>query len=146
MIQQKTAYHCVVFGSAEDVFCHQIAQNTQAINLTGQLSLNEVVDTIKFKCEMTVANDTGLMHISDAVGVPTCALFGPTTPTMTGYPPMRSNSFIADVDLWCRPCSRKGSGPCIRIQKQKCLKHLTPEMVFARCQLAWGWTCSSSLA
>ena len=35
-------------------------------------------------CRLVVANDTGGMHLANALGVPTIALFGPTNPVRTG--------------------------------------------------------------
>ncbi len=43
------------------------------------------------KCNLFVSNDSGLMHIAAAVGVPTLGLFGPTDETQTG--PRGKNSF-----------------------------------------------------
>jgi ADP-heptose:LPS heptosyltransferase len=35
-------------------------------------------------CRMLVTNDTGGMHLANALGVPVLALFGPTNPIRTG--------------------------------------------------------------
>jgi lipopolysaccharide heptosyltransferase III len=48
-----------------------------AIDLAGQLSLPEVAACLR-RCALFVGNDSGLMHLAAAAGVPTIGLFGPT--------------------------------------------------------------------
>ncbi len=138
LIQQNTPYQCVVFGGPNDTHCTQIAESSGSINLTGKLSLEAVIDTIKHKCNMIIANDTGLMHIADALNIPTCAIFGPTSWEMA-YPPLGERSLIATRKLLFQPCSRNGSAPCIRFNKRTCLTDLKPMDVFQRCKQEWGW-------
>jgi ADP-heptose:LPS heptosyltransferase len=49
----------------------------QLIDLVGSLSLLEIAACIK-RCRAFVGNDSGLMHMSAAVGTPTLGLFGPS--------------------------------------------------------------------
>ena len=35
-------------------------------------------------CDLVVGNDTGGMHLANAVGTPVAVLFGPTNPLVTG--------------------------------------------------------------
>lgn len=48
-----------------------------AIDLVGVASLPEVAAVLA-RCALFVGNDSGLMHLAAAVGVPTIGLFGPT--------------------------------------------------------------------
>jgi heptosyltransferase-3 len=48
-----------------------------AIDLIGRLSLAEIA-AFMARCGLFVGNDSGLMHIAAASGVPTLGLFGPT--------------------------------------------------------------------
>jgi ADP-heptose:LPS heptosyltransferase len=49
----------------------------------GQTSLLEFAHELK-RCAVVVCNDTGGMHLANALGVPVLALFGPTNPVRTG--------------------------------------------------------------
>jgi heptosyltransferase-3 len=49
-----------------------------AIDLAGRFSLPEVAACLR-RCSLFVGNDSGLMHLAAAVGVPTIGLFGPTS-------------------------------------------------------------------
>ncbi len=78
-------------------------------------------------CEAVVTNDSGLLHLSEAVGTPVVALFGPTVRAF-GYAPLLPNSRLLELDLECRPCSRTGSRPCHR-GDLACLEAITPDSV-----------------
>lgn len=53
-------------------------QLPDAIDLCGQLTLSEAAACLA-RCRLFVGNDSGLMHIAAASGVPTLGLFGPTS-------------------------------------------------------------------
>lgn len=65
------------------------------------------------RCRVAVTNDSGLLHLSEAVGTPVVALFGPTVRAF-GYFPLLASSLALERELDCRPCSRTGSRPCHR--------------------------------
>lgn len=52
-------------------------------NLAGKTSLLEFAATLQ-SCRLLVTNDTGGMHLANALGVPLLGLFGPTNPVRTG--------------------------------------------------------------
>ncbi|HRX50226.1 MAG TPA: glycosyltransferase family 9 protein [Candidatus Krumholzibacteria bacterium] len=79
------------------------------------------------RCRAAVTNDSGLLHLSEAVGTPVTALFGPTVRAF-GYAPLLPASRLLESDLECRPCSRTGSRPCHR-GDLACLATLAPEQV-----------------
>jgi heptosyltransferase-2 len=50
-----------------------------------------------------VANDSGVMHLGAALGVPTTGLFGPTDERLTA-PRSASAHAVLTHPVWCRPC------------------------------------------
>lgn len=70
-------------------------------------------------CAVVVGNDSGLLHLAEAVGTPVVALFGPTVREW-GYFPWRENSRVLEHELECRPCSKMGEKPC-RLPEKLCL-------------------------
>jgi ADP-heptose:LPS heptosyltransferase len=54
------------------------------------------------KSRLLVTNDSGLLHVSCAMNVPTVALFGPTNPRRSG--PWNARAEIVRMDLPCSPC------------------------------------------
>jgi heptosyltransferase-3 len=53
-------------------------QLPDAVDLCGKLTLSEAAACLA-RCALFIGNDSGLMHISAASGVPTLGLFGPTS-------------------------------------------------------------------
>jgi heptosyltransferase-2 len=80
-------------------------------------------------CDALLTNDSGLLHLAEAVGTPVVALFGPTVREF-GYFPVLPASRVVERALFCRPCSRNGRRPCFR-GDQACLAHLPPREVLA---------------
>ncbi len=65
---------------------------------------------------LTIANDSGIAHVSSAVGTPVIAVFGPTHPSL-GFAPRGMLDRVIEVDESCRPCSLHGKNPCYRDQR-----------------------------
>lgn len=88
----------------------------------------EQLAAVLSRASMTIANDSGVAHLSSAVGTPVVAVFGPTHPAL-GFSPRGLWDKVVQVDEPCRPCSLHGKKPCPREQRY-CLTRITPEMVF----------------
>lgn len=76
---------------------------SRVINLAGQTSLRELASLIS-RCNVLLTNDSGPMHIADAIGTPIVALFGSTSEIVTG--PYRSGTFI-HKHVECSPCYQR---------------------------------------
>jgi heptosyltransferase III len=71
-----------------------LAALPQAIDLVGKLSIPEVAACLE-RCAVFVGNDSGLMHLSAAAGVPTLGLFGPTNAQEYGPAGRRTGTVVA---------------------------------------------------
>ncbi len=80
------------------------------LNLAGKLSLWETALALK-DTDGLLCNDSGLLHIAEAVGIPVAALFGPTVEAF-GFAPWRPESKAFSSLLGCRPCSKHGQTDC----------------------------------
>lgn len=80
--------------------------------------------------DVTVANDSGITHLSSAVGTPVVAVYGPTHQAL-GFAPRGLRDRVVEVDEPCRPCSRHGRTPCYR-EKRFCMDRVTAPMVAAQ--------------
>jgi len=85
----------------------------------------EELKEIIAQSELTIANDSGLAHLSSAVGTPTLVVFGPTHPAL-GFAPRGLFDRVVEVDEPCRPCSLHGKKPCYR-EKRFCFTRIEPE-------------------
>ncbi len=75
----------------------------RVINLSGKTSLRELMALISI-CNVFVSNDSGPMHIADALEVPLVALFGSTSAILTG--PSKSKS-VVQKQVSCSPCFKR---------------------------------------
>jgi heptosyltransferase II len=66
------------------------------------LSLPEFVGVVS-QCALIICNDSGPMHIADALGVPVVAIFGPQQPAWFG-PQGEFSRAVYRPEVWCRPC------------------------------------------
>lgn len=67
-----------------------------AIDLCGKLPISEVAACLE-RCALYIGNDSGLMHLAAAAGIPTLGLFGPT-PWQEYAPSGRRAAFVVAPD------------------------------------------------
>ncbi len=76
----------ILFGTATDrAITDEISARVDRPieNLAGRTKLPAYCDLLR-KCSLLITNDTGGMHLANALGTPLIALFGPTNPIRTG--------------------------------------------------------------
>ena len=104
----------------------------QIYNACGKFNLNESASLVDF-AKVIVTNDTGLMHISAALGKKVVSIWGNTTPKFGMFPYYGNNNMgmvvvpqstiVENNNLRCRPCSKIGYSSCPK-GHFKCMKEL----------------------
>jgi ADP-heptose:LPS heptosyltransferase len=105
--------------TAEDVI-RQMQE--PSYNLCGQTNLKELAALMEV-VDLFISNDSGPAHLSAAVGIPTIALFGPTSAKITS---MRGK-FVTTIqkDISCEiPCYKD------ECKDNICMKNITVDEVF----------------
>ncbi len=74
------------------------------INLVGKTSILQLGALLE-RCEVCLTCDSGPMHIAAAVGTPTVALFGPTSPVR--HKPYGVGHTTIEKPVECRPCYKR---------------------------------------
>lgn len=95
---------CMVFGGkGEERLARQISEMMRQppLVLTGKTNIRELMALLG-RCLILVTNDTGPMHIAQALGVPVTAIFGPTDPGATS--PYGKSHGVVRSPVRCSPC------------------------------------------
>ncbi len=119
----------VMFGTHTDrSITDEIAVrcNRSVENLAGRTSLSEYCESLR-QCSVLVTNDTGGMHLANALGVPLVALFGPTNPIRTGPVFDAAVTILQPPD--CPPTGGGDLNALTPIQVHDTLRQLHPEWV-----------------
>jgi lipopolysaccharide heptosyltransferase II len=102
-------------------------------SLAGDIDLAEAAHSIA-KCAVAITNDSGLMHVAEAVGTPVVAIFGPTVKQF-GFAPRDPRSVVLEVEgLYCRPCTAIGLDHCPE-KHFRCMVGIRPEVLVASMNL-----------
>lgn len=90
------------------------------------LSINDFAHLIK-SSSLLITNDTGPLHLADALSVKTIALFVPTDPKRFG-PSKNKNNIVIKKEKPCYTCIKK------KCSDPFCFNQITPEEVFKVCK------------
>jgi heptosyltransferase-2 len=97
----------VILGGEGDLeAAHKIAAQMprRPLNLVGQTDLRTAMKIIN-QLQLLITNDSGLMHVAAAFGVPLVAIFGPTDPMTTA--PFTSLASLVRSPVSCSPCLKR---------------------------------------
>ena len=126
----------VLLGSGKEAaLCDEIAGAAGAgkcVNLAGKTSLMDAFALIA-SAKAVISNDSGLMHVAAAFGVPQVAVFGSSSPLHT--PPLNEQARVLwlkddpsyQPPLDCSPCFQRECP----LGHTRCLYDITPERVLA---------------
>lgn len=101
-------------------------KNKQAVTVLAKMNLTQLLEKISM-VSAVVAVDTGLAHLSAALNKPTIALYGPTSPGLTGT--YGKNQIHLRSGMDCAPCFKKY---CPHVQGNKnplCYNDINPNYV-----------------
>jgi heptosyltransferase-2 len=115
----------VLGGPQEKPLAAEILAGSQARDLTGH-DLRDAVLALA-SAAVAVSNDSGLLHVSAAIGTPSIGIFGPTSPWH--WAPL--NPLAATIEtageLDCRPCHL----PTCRPGHHRCMRDISADQVLA---------------
>ncbi len=94
--------------------------NERAVDLVPKLSLRQLAYLLQ-RSILVIANDSGPLHLAEAMGTPTVSFFGPETPVMYGPKGTANTVLFHNID--CSPCINvhdRKSVHC-RFEKPRCI-------------------------
>jgi lipopolysaccharide heptosyltransferase II len=119
----------IITGSYTDIYTAQKIRDLmkeKPIIASGVFNLKQLGALCK-RLDLFITADTGPLHIANALGAKRIiALFGPTSPEITGPHPLK-NTAILSKDIGCKvPCY------VVRCKDNRCMKAVTPEDVIEK--------------
>lgn len=122
---RTTGGSVIIFGSkTEEDIALEIDEDIPKNKLcvAGHTTLRDLIALLA-ECDAFVTNDSGPMHLANAVGTPMVAIFGSTSPALTG--PWGDGVRVLDADVNCSPCFER---TCPK-KDLKCMATITADEV-----------------
>jgi heptosyltransferase-2 len=135
LLQRDQTCSIAVLGGAQDRELAQLISRqdrTRILDLTGRCTVLASAAIVK-RCQLLVTNDSGLMHIAEAVHTPLLAIFGSTTGPLGFFPQLASSRVLENQQLNCRPCSHLGHRAC-PLGHFRCMREILPPRVLDEMQ------------
>lgn len=121
------SFFAIVGSGSEIALAEELASEMapRPASLAGKTTLSELAAVIRLS-RLFITNDTGPMHIANALGTPLVAVFGPTDHRITG--PFQTPSVLVRKEAPCWPCHYRECP-----FDHRCMRDIQPEDVFEAC-------------
>lgn len=129
LFQEQKEASVIIIGSAKETDLAESISSSltkKPLNLAGKTDLRLLAGLISH-ASLFVSNDSGPMHIANALKIPVIALFGPTLPSQTG--PFQQPSTIIKKGVPCWPCHYRQCP-----FDHGCMRKIEPEEVYEASQ------------
>lgn len=130
----------LVGSKDERPLCEEISKKLsesliEVRNYAGETSLVELAYLLRTGRAL-ITNDSGAMHAAAVSGLPTVAIFGPTTLSL-GFRPWNNQAVVVQKDLACRPCGKHGHKAC-PLGHHDCMEKIEARQVMKACRELLG--------
>jgi len=115
-------FKCVFINSEEKSDISLLAEQYDAYDLCGKTNLREMIALLQ-GAVLNVVVDSGPMHVSAALGVPTVSVF--STGNRYMWQP-RKNCYAVTVNKNCAPCVRESAEKCV---DKPCINEISAKMI-----------------
>ncbi len=129
LLQKENSAQILIIGTEREIpLAERIAAGMpkRPFILAGQTSLSRLAAVISLG-SLIISNDSGPMHLANALKVPVVALFGPTEPLRTG--PYQKPYILLHKGAPCWPCSYRECP-----FDHRCMMSIAVQEVFEACQ------------
>ncbi|MEZ0323490.1 MAG: glycosyltransferase family 9 protein [Hydrogenothermaceae bacterium] len=129
VIEYFKDYDFYIFGTKEEEeVVNFIVSKTENSIPIFNLDIIDVASVIS-NMNLFISNDSGIMHLANALGIPVVAIFGPTNPVWVR--PWNEPYRVVRLNLNCSPCFYYSPKPleCKIEDKYKCLNDLDEKLV-----------------
>ena len=138
-LERHPDYRVLLVGDSGDLKAllgHPILKLDGVVNMVGDTDFSQLCLILK-SASAVVANDSGIMHVADALKTPLVALFGPSDHTKIGPLSPSSTILWSQNDCFCN-CYAFKEGEDSLLEKfgvDYCMKDLSPSSVISALEL-----------
>jgi ADP-heptose:LPS heptosyltransferase len=129
MLLARKAYHIVIILSGQENNLDMRIGGAEELHVLRTDSYRELAAAISCM-SVLLCNDSGPLHLAEALNVPVLALYGPTHPLL-GFSPRHPDSIALYGRSTCSPCSLHGKKKC-RYRLRECFLRIEPQEVAER--------------
>jgi|SRR5271166_1379643 len=125
LVRRKHDARCVLVGAPSELEKCKAVQDAAVSEVSvtaGQTSIGEMAALLSL-CNGFAGNDSGVMHVAGAIGIPTVGIFGSTNAKRTG--PLGARVSVIYRQVECSPCLQR----TCRFGHYNCLRQISPEEV-----------------
>ncbi len=126
-INNNSETRFILVGDDSDTdkeICSYISSHTDnSIDLCGKLNFSALAGVID-GAERVICNDSGVLHLAEAMGKDVTAIFGSTVKEFGFFPQLADSEVFENNKLKCRPCSHTGLPSC-PLKHFKCMRDVT---------------------
>ncbi len=132
-LQKEHGARALIFGGKPDQANAERLRakiDPLALNIAGQTNLRQSIALLS-RCVLMIGNDSGIMHLAAALGIPLIALFGPGAPSRFG--PWTDQARVIYHNFPCSPCRQKFFLDCTPSARQKppCVEAISVSQVLS---------------
>ncbi|MCD4702464.1 MAG: glycosyltransferase family 9 protein, partial [Candidatus Aegiribacteria sp.] len=126
-IYETTGLPSVFYGSPEEeTVLREISSDVPLSEVRTDLTLSGLASSL-LAAELAAGNDSGGVHVSALLGIPTVTVFGSTSPLWTA--PRGRFAVAVNTERECSPCFRRKCPDGI----PECLHDISTDEVFSAC-------------
>lgn len=113
----KDKYQIILTGDDSETdreICNYLCSNEsqdKVISYCGKLNYSELVYVLR-NAQFVISNDSGVMHLAEALGKKIYAIFGSTVKEFGFFPQLKTSKVFEVEGLYCRPCTHIGLDKC----------------------------------
>ncbi len=132
-LKKHRDYSILLVGDSGDLNAllgHPILEQDGVVNMIGETDFSQLCMILK-NASAVVANDSGIMHVAEALETPLVALFGPSDYTKIGPLSASSKVLYSQNDCYCNFYAFKESEDSLldKFDEDYCMKDITPSNV-----------------
>jgi len=111
-------------NSTEDLnICNYLEELPNTLNMAGKTNFTDIIYLVR-NSEMVICNDSGILHLAEALNKKVYVTFGCTVKEFGFYPQLKTSTIFENANLKCRPCSHIGRNKCPE-NHFKCMNDIT---------------------